>query len=91
MQGQSFAQYSGQASRRFSRIGNGDAAGSGVSGAVKLSISVELLGLARLAARRETVELRVSPEGRLSRVVRALGDAVPALVARAQTALPDLP
>jgi molybdopterin-guanine dinucleotide biosynthesis protein A len=45
-----------------------------------LSISVELLGLARLLGRRETVELRVSPDGQLARVVRALGDAVPALV-----------
>jgi hypothetical protein len=45
-----------------------------------LSISVELLGLARLTARREVVDLRVSPEGPLARVVRALGDAVPALV-----------
>lgn len=45
-----------------------------------LPITVELLGLSRLMGRRETVELRVAPQGPLARVVTALAGAVPALV-----------
>jgi molybdopterin-guanine dinucleotide biosynthesis protein A len=43
-------------------------------------VTVELLGLARLTARREQVELRVAPHGPVSRIAAALADAAPALV-----------
>jgi molybdopterin-guanine dinucleotide biosynthesis protein A len=46
-------------------------------------VTVELLGLPRLQARREVVELLVSPEGPLSRLVTALAGASPALVGTA--------
>jgi molybdenum cofactor guanylyltransferase len=45
-----------------------------------VTVTVEILGLARLTARVEQVELQVAPAGPLTRVVAALADAVPALV-----------
>jgi molybdopterin-guanine dinucleotide biosynthesis protein A len=45
-----------------------------------IPVTVELLGLSRLTTRREFVELRVAPEGPLSRLITALAREVPALV-----------
>jgi molybdopterin-guanine dinucleotide biosynthesis protein A len=48
-----------------------------------IPVTVELLGVARLQARREQVTLRVAPSGPLARVVTALAGAAPALVGAA--------